>query len=147
MLRNVTLTDSDATLFRGGRKIRHGLVEDYALDRIELSPPWRPLERPHCGLVTCLPAHTDSTWTEIDIFHVVLIFETRRQEGHKVHLRHTPITGEFVHCLALAHIIRKKPNQLTDDVAQPMGFLLPSNVAHNSARVLNILLTVEHFRN
>jgi hypothetical protein len=42
---------------------------------------------------------------------LVLIFETRRQEGHKVHLRHTPITGEFAHCLALAHIIRKKANQ------------------------------------
>jgi hypothetical protein len=49
---------------------------------------------------------------------MVLIFETRRQEGHEVHLRHTPMAGEFAHCIALAHIIRAKPNQLTDDVAQ-----------------------------
>src|SRR5262249_2265851 len=102
-------------------------------------------QRSHGGLVARLPPHADSTWTEIDISHVVLIFETRRHERHKVHLRHTPIPGELAHCLALAHIIRTKPNQLTDDVAQPMGLLLPSNVARNSARVLNILLTVEHF--
>ena len=120
-------------------------MQDYALDRIEFSLPRRPLERPHCCFVTRLPAHTDSTWTEIDILHVVLIFETRRHEGQKVHLRYTPITGEFAHSLALAQIIRQMTNQLTDDVAQPMGLLLPSNVAHNSARVLNILLTVEHF--
>jgi hypothetical protein len=121
-------------------------VQDYALDRIELSLPRRPLKRPHCGVVTGLPAHADSAWTEIDILHVVLIFETRRHEGQKVHLRYTPITGEFAHCLAVAHIIRQKTDQLTDDVAQPMGLLLPSNVAHNSARELDILPTVEHFR-
>src|SRR5215468_10084286 len=98
-------------------------MEDHALDRIELSPPWRPLERPHCGLVTCLPAHADSGWTEIDILGVVFVLETRRQEAHDMHLRHTPMAGEFAHCLALAHIIRQMPNQLADDVAQSMGLL------------------------
>ena len=120
-------------------------MQDYALDRIELSLPRRPLERPHCGLVTGLPAHADSTWTEIDILQMVLIIETRCHERHKVHLRYTPITGQFTYCLALAHIIRTKSNQLTDDVAQPVDLLLPSNVAYNSARVFNILMTVERF--
>jgi hypothetical protein len=39
--RNAALTASDAPLFRGGQKIRHGLVEDCALDRIKLSLPRR----------------------------------------------------------------------------------------------------------
>jgi hypothetical protein len=55
------------------------------------------------------------------------------------------MTGELAHCLAVAHIIWQKTNQLTDDVAQPVGLLQPSNVARNSARVLKILLAVEHF--
>jgi hypothetical protein len=32
-------------------------------------------------------ARADSTWTEIDNLQVVLIFESRRHEGHEVHLR------------------------------------------------------------
>src|SRR5262245_52465710 len=132
-------------LFRGDRKIGHRLVQDYALDRIKLSLPRRLLERSHRGLVTCLSAHADSRWTEIDIFSVVLVFETRRQKAHDVHLRHTPIAGEFTHRLALAYIFRKKPNQLTDDVAQSMGLLLPGDMARNAARVLNVLMTMENF--
>src|SRR5215831_4054328 len=138
-------TIGDHAVSRVAPTTKSKLVQDYALDWIELSLPRRPLEHLHCSLVTRVPAHADSTLTEIDILHVVLIFETRRHEGHKVHLRYTPITGEFAHCLALAHIIRQKANQLIDDVAQPVGLLQPSNVARNSARVLNILLTVEHF--
>src|SRR5512133_1953537 len=87
-------------LFRGHRKIEHRLVQDYALDRIKLPLPWRLLECSHCSLVTCLSAHADSGWTEIDIFSVVLVFETWRQEAHNVHLRHAAIPGQFAHCLA-----------------------------------------------
>src|SRR6266700_3916449 len=99
-------------LFRGDRKIGHRLVQDYAFDRIKLSLPRRLPECSHRGLVTCLSAHADSGWTEIDIFSVVLVFETWRQEAHNVHLRHAPIAGQFAHRLALAYIIRNMPNQL-----------------------------------
>src|SRR5262249_59036746 len=35
-------------------------------------------------------------------------------------------------------------NQFADHVAQPVGLLLPRDVARNTARVLNVLLTVEN---
>src|SRR6266516_3752496 len=111
-------------LFRGDRKIGHRFVQYYALDRIKLSLPRRLLECSHRGLVTCLSAHADSGWTEIDIFSVVLIFEPRCQKADDVHLRHAPIASQFAHCLALAHIIGKMTNQLADDMAQSMGLLL-----------------------
>jgi len=120
-------------------------VQDYAFDRIKLSLPRRLLECSHRGLVTCLSAHADSGWTKIDILGVVLVFETRRQEAHDVHLRYAPIAGEFAHCLALAYFVWKVPNQLANDVAQSMRLLLPADVARNTARVLNVLLTVQNF--
>src|SRR6266566_5153462 len=92
-----------SSLFRGDRKIGHRLVQDYAFDRIKLSLPWRLLECSHRGLVTCISAHADSRWTEIDIFSVVLIFETRRQKAHDVHLRHAPIAGEYPQIRKAAH--------------------------------------------
>jgi hypothetical protein len=92
-------------------------VQDYAFDWVKLSLPRRLLECSHRGLVTCLSAHTDSRWTEIDIFGVVFVFETWSQEAHNVHLRHAPIACEFAHRLALAFIIRNMPNQLAYDVA------------------------------
>ena len=55
-------------------------MQDYAFDRIKLSLPRRLLECSHRGLVTCLSAHADSRWTEIDIFSVVLVFETWGQK-------------------------------------------------------------------
>src|SRR5262245_54888455 len=134
-----------AGLFRGHPKIGHRLVQDYAFDRIKLSLPRRLLECSHRGLVTCLSTHANSGGTEIDIFSVVLVFETWCQEAHNVHLRHAPITSQFAHCLALAYIIRNVPNQLADHMAQPMGLLLPGDVACDTARVLNVLLTVENF--
>src|SRR5262245_26197754 len=97
-------------LFRGHRKPGHRLVQYYTLDRIKLSLPRRLLEGSHRGVVTRLSAHADSGWAEIDIFSVVLVFETRRQETHDVHLRHAPIGSEFADGFALAHIIRKMPN-------------------------------------
>src|SRR6266700_3170348 len=131
-------------LFRGDRKIGHRLVQDYALDRIKLSLPRRLLECLDRGLVTCLSAQADSRWSEIDIFSVVLVFETRRQKAHDVHLRHAAIAREFAYLLTLAYVIRNMPNQLADDVAQPMRLLLPGDVARNAARVLYILLTVQN---
>src|SRR5262245_60363311 len=108
-------------LFRGHRKIRHRLVQDYAFDWIKLSLPRRLLECSHRGLVTCLSTHADSGGTEIDIFRVVLVFETWCQEAHNVHLRHAPIAREFAHRLGLAYIVRNVSNQLADHVAQSMG--------------------------
>ena len=144
-MRAVLFEANVSCLFRGDRKIGHRLVQDYAFDRIKLSLPRRLLECSHRGLVTCISAHADSRWTEIDIFSVVLIFETRRQKAHDVHLCHAPIAGEFAHRLALAYFVWKVPNQLANDVAQSMRLLLPGDVARNTARVLNVLLTVQNF--
>ena len=62
-----------------------------------------------------------------------------------MHLRYAAVTGELAHRLALAHIVGKVPDQLAYHVAQSMGLLLPTDMARNTARVLDILLTVEDF--
>ena len=132
-------------LFRRHREIRRGFVQDYALDRVKLSLPRGLPECSHCGLIAGLSAHADSGWSEIDILGVILVFETRRQEAHDMHLRHTPVAGQLPDRVGLAHIIGKIPNELADDVAQSMRLLLPRDVVCNTARVLDVLLTMQHF--
>src|SRR5205807_2318210 len=89
--------------------------------------------------------HADSRWREIDIFSVVFIFEARRQKAHNVHLRYAAVAGQLAHGLALAHIIWNVAGKLAHHMAQSMSLLLPGNMACNAARVLDVLLTVEHF--
>src|SRR5262245_64174253 len=87
---------ASAFSLRRRRKSERRLVQNDALDRIELSLPWRPLEGAHRGLVTRLAAHGDAGWGEIDILGVVVVFETRWREAHSMHLRNGPLAGEMV---------------------------------------------------
>src|SRR5262247_1225853 len=136
---------ASAFSLRRRRKIERRLVQDDALDRIELSLPWRPLEGAHRGPVTRLAAHGDAGWSEIDILGLVLVFETRRQEAHHMHLRHAAMAGEITHRLGFAYMVRQMANQLADDVAQPMSLLLPGDVACDPARILDVLLAMKNF--
>ena len=132
-------------LFGCDCEIRHGLVQDYTFDRIELSLPRCLSKCSHCGLETCFPAQANPGWAEVNVFGVILIFESRRQEANNVHLRHASVACQFLHRIGLTHIIAQVADQLADDVPQPMRLLLPSNVARNPARVLDVLLTMQHF--
>ena len=91
-------------------------MQNYALDRVKISLPRCLPECSHCGLETGFPAHVDPGWSEIDIFSVILIFQTRRQEADNVHLRHASVASQFLHGLGLAHIIGQVADQLADDV-------------------------------
>jgi len=94
-------------------------VQDDAFDRVEFSLPRRQLQRFHGGLVAGLPARRDSSWGEIDVLGVILIFYPRREQTNDVHLRHAAIAGEIAHRLAVSQLRRNLLNQLADDVTQP----------------------------
>jgi len=66
--------------------------------------------------------------------------------GSAFHLRRTAIAGQFFHCFARAFGLRQSCDKLVDDMAEPMGLLLASDVACNPARVLHVLVPVKHFR-
>ena len=92
-------------------------MQDYTLYRVKLSLPRGLRECSRRGLVTCFPADADPGRSEIDIFGVILIFETRGQQSDNMHLRHASITGKIAYRFAPARIVRNIPNQLADDVA------------------------------
>jgi len=91
-------------------------VQDYALDRVKIPLPRCLPECSHCSLETGFSTHADPGWSEIDIFSVILILETRRQEADNVHLRHASVGSQFLHRLGLTHIIGQVADQLADDV-------------------------------
>ena len=60
--------------------------------------------------------------------------DTRSEQAHDVHLRLATVAGKFAHRFVVAApLSRYLFNQLTDDVAQPMGLLLPGDMASNPA--------------
>ena len=63
---------------------------------------------------------------------------------HDMHLRPAAIFGQVLDDRMVAFLLRYEFHQLRDDVTQLVHLALLRNVVCNPARILDVLLTVEH---
>src|SRR5216683_7830999 len=62
-----------------------------------------------------------------------------------MHPRRTTIAGQFLYLGAVAFSLGYPGGKLADDVTQTMCLLLTGYVARDAARILYVLLPIEHF--
>src|SRR5690349_6009717 len=108
--------------------------------------PRRFLERAYSGLIACIPAHADSRRRKIDVFRVTLGVEPRRQQSHNVHLGWAPIAGELFHSIAVARFLGYIFDKLIYDVTQLMRLLLSRDMTRDTAGILDVFVSIEHFQ-
>ena len=119
-------------------------MQDHALKWIEFALPCGLVERAHGGGIARLLAHADAGWTEIDVLGVVLVVESGRHQAHDVHARDSAVTLELFRRFARAHALRQQPRKLGDDEAQPMRLFQAGDLSGDAARILDVLLAMEH---
>jgi hypothetical protein len=110
--------------FRRKRHLRHCLVQNDTLDRIEVPLPGRLLKSFHCCAIAGGSTRTDAGRTEIYVLGMIFVSDARSKKTHYVHLRHTSIAGEILHHCAVAKFTWHLANQLTYNVTQSMSLLL-----------------------
>ena len=67
-----------------------------------------------------------------------------RQQPHDVHARDTAVTLELFRCFTRAHVLGQQPRKLGDDEAQPTLLFQVRDLSGDAARILDVLLAIEH---
>src|SRR4051794_29455074 len=79
-----------------------GLVQDEALDWVEVARPGLELEHPASVRVAGFAAPADTVGAEVDVLGVVLAFERRCQQADHVHAGQAAEAGKLLHVGFLA---------------------------------------------
>src|SRR5215471_6997663 len=130
--------------FNGSRNIGQRLVQNDAFERVACIVPGRAAQCTDRVGIACFPPQTNAGGAEVDILGVILVVEPRSQKFYDMHLRPAAIFGQVFDDRMVAFLRRYEFHQLRDDVTQLMHLALLRNVVCNPARILDVLLTVEH---
>src|SRR5262245_19892494 len=94
---------------------------------------------------------TNARRAEVDIVGVAFIVQPRREQSHDMHARQAAILGQILDDGMIASVLRDQFGQFRDHVPQLVDLTLSRNMARDAARVLDVLVPVEHlpksFRN
>src|SRR5215831_16556493 len=129
----------------GNRNIGQRLVQNDAFERVACIVPGRAPQRTDRVGITGFPAQANARRAEIDILGVVFVVQARCEQSHHMHARQAAVLGQILHERILAGTLADQFDQFGDDVAQPVHLTLSGNVTRDAARVLNVLVPVQHF--
>ena len=119
-------------------------MQNHTLKGIEFALPRGLIERAQGSEVASLLALADAGSTEIDVLGEVLVVESRRQQPHNMHARDTAVILELFRCFTRAHVLGQQPGKLSDNEAQLMRLFQMRDLSGDAARILYVLLAMEH---
>src|SRR5215471_3884130 len=131
--------------FNGSRNIGQRLVQNDAFERVACIVPGRAAQCTDRVGITGFPAQANARRAEIDILGVVFIVQARCEQSDDMHACQAAILGQILHQRVLAGVLGDQFDQFGNPVAQLVHLTLSRDVTRDAARVLDVLVPVEHF--